>query len=47
MAKKKTHRDGKCYFSYADIADAVSSKVTEVEEFAPDVIIAIGKCEGR
>ncbi|GMH91803.1 hypothetical protein TL16_g12160 [Triparma laevis f. inornata] len=42
MAKKKPHRDGKCYFSYADIADAVSSKVTEVEEFAPDVIIAIG-----
>jgi hypoxanthine phosphoribosyltransferase len=34
--------DGKCYFSYAQIAAAVSSTVPEVEAFAPDVFVAIG-----
>ena len=34
--------DGKCYFSYAQIAAAVASTVPEVEKFAPDVFVAIG-----
>ena len=34
--------DGKCYFSYAQIAKTVSLSVKDVEAFAPDVFIAIG-----
>jgi len=34
--------DGKVYFSYAQIHDAVSSLAPRVKEFKPDVIIAIG-----
>lgn len=34
--------DGKCYFSYAQIASAVSRCVPEVEAFNPDVFVAIG-----
>ena len=34
--------DGKCYFSYAQIAAAVSRTVPEVEAFNPDVFVAIG-----
>ena len=34
--------DGKVYFSYEDIHDAVSSSVARVKAFKPDVIVAIG-----
>ena len=34
--------DGKCYFSYAQVAEAVSSCVPAVKEFNPDVFVAIG-----
>ena len=34
--------DGKVYFSYADVASAVSRAVPEVEAFNPDVFVAIG-----
>ena len=34
--------DGKVYFSYEDIHDAVSSSVDRVKAFRPDVIVAIG-----
>ena len=34
--------DGRYYFSYAQIAKAVSNCVPEVKEFAPDIILAIG-----
>ena len=34
--------DGKVYFSYGQIASAVSAAVPRVKAFAPDVIVAIG-----
>ena len=34
--------DGKVYFSYEDIHDAVSASVDKVKAFEPDVIVAIG-----
>ena len=34
--------DGRCYFSYAQIASAVSNCVPAVEAFNPDVFLAIG-----
>lgn len=34
--------DGKVYYSYEDIHDAVSSSVDRVKAFKPDVIVAIG-----
>ena len=34
--------DGKVYFSYEDIHDAVSASVDKVKAFKPDVIVAIG-----
>ena len=34
--------DGKVYFSYEDIHDAVSASVARVKAFRPDVIVAIG-----
>ena len=40
--KRALAADGKCYFSYAQIAAAVSRAVPEVEAFAPDVFVAIG-----
>ena len=50
MAKQdpvgKTQRflaaDGKCYFSYSQIARSVSGAVPRVRAFRPDVIVAIG-----
>ena len=41
-SKRALAADGKCYFSYAQIAAAVSRTVPEVEAFAPDVFVAIG-----
>ena len=41
-AKRSLAADGRCYFSYAQIATAVSNCVPEVEAFAPDVFVAIG-----
>lgn len=39
--------DGKCYFSYAQIAAAVSRAVPEVEAFNPDVFVAVcDTCDG-
>lgn len=40
--KRSLAADGKCYFSYAQIASAVHRAVPEVEAFAPDVFVAIG-----
>ena len=40
--ERKLAPDGKVYFSYADIASAVSSAVPRVKAFGPDVIVAIG-----
>jgi len=34
--------DGKVYFSYEDIHEAVSASVERVKAFRPDVIVAIG-----
>ena len=41
-AQRSLAADGRCYFSYAQIASAVSRCVPEVEAFAPDVFVAIG-----
>ena len=41
-AQRSLAADGKCYFSYAQIAQTVSASVPEVEAFAPDVFVAIG-----
>eukprot|EP00457_Paulinella_chromatophora_P013180 gb/GEZN01013456.1/.p1 GENE.gb/GEZN01013456.1/~~gb/GEZN01013456.1/.p1 ORF type:complete len:251 (-),score=16.44 gb/GEZN01013456.1/:261-950(-) len=42
MPKARTASDGKCYYSYAQIAEAIHKKVPEVKAFNPDVLIAIG-----
>ena len=42
MILRSLAADGKCYFSYAQVANAVSSCVPAVEAFAPDVFVAIG-----
>ncbi len=43
---EKVHRslaaDGKCYYSYAQVASAVMNCVPAVESFGPDVFVAIG-----
>ena len=41
-SKRSLAADGKCYFSYAQIAATVSSAVPAVKAFAPDVFVAIG-----
>lgn len=41
-ARRSLAADGKCYFSYAQVATAVARCVPEVEAFAPDVFVAIG-----
>lgn len=41
-SKRALASDGKCYFSYAQIAKTVSDSVPAVEAFAPDVFVAIG-----
>mmetsp|Transcript_43592 Transcript_43592/g.70131 ORF Transcript_43592/g.70131 Transcript_43592/m.70131 type:complete len:242 (-) Transcript_43592:179-904(-) len=41
-AKRAKAADGRIYFSYAQIHEAVSSCVPKVKAFNPDVIIAIG-----
>lgn len=38
----KTAPDGKVYFSYAQIHRAITGLVPQIQEFAPDVIVAIG-----
>jgi hypoxanthine phosphoribosyltransferase len=40
--KRALASDGRVYFSYAQIAEAVSSTVPAVKAFAPDVFVAIG-----
>ena len=39
-AERELAADGRCYFSYAQVASAVSSTVPAVEEFARDVFVA-------
>mmetsp|Transcript_6997 Transcript_6997/g.8462 ORF Transcript_6997/g.8462 Transcript_6997/m.8462 type:complete len:233 (-) Transcript_6997:383-1081(-) len=41
-AARSLAADGKVYFSYAQIAETVSSAVPAVKAFSPDVIVAIG-----
>ena len=40
--KRALAADGKCYFSYANIAATISGTVPQVEAFKPDVFVAIG-----
>jgi len=39
---RKLASDGKCYFSYAHVHQAITSLVPQIKAFNPDVIIAIG-----
>mmetsp|Transcript_20846 Transcript_20846/g.61676 ORF Transcript_20846/g.61676 Transcript_20846/m.61676 type:complete len:236 (+) Transcript_20846:142-849(+) len=41
-AERAIAADGKTYFSYAQVHEAVTSVVPEVKAFKPDVIVAIG-----
>ena len=41
-AARSVASDGKIYFSYAQVASAVMACVPAVEEFEPDVFVAIG-----
>ena len=41
-ALRTPHEDGRIYFSYAQIHNAITSLAPRVKEFNPDVIIAIG-----
>jgi hypoxanthine phosphoribosyltransferase len=41
-AARSVASDGKIYFSYAQVASAVMACVPAVEEFKPDVFVAIG-----
>lgn len=39
---RKPHTDGKVYFSYADIQESLLQLVPQIQEFDPDLILAIG-----